>query len=86
MNRDQAIGWAVLAASVAVIIVYGWLLYAFPMLVLQVTAFIAVAAILGVLAWIGWIMATTPPPTPIEGEAATGREESATTGPRKEEA
>jgi len=60
------IGTVILLASVVGIVGYGWLLYAFPTVVLQVTAFIAVAAILSILAWIGWTMATTPPPIPIE--------------------
>jgi len=28
--------------------------------------FIAVAAVMGILAWIGYTLATTPPPKPIE--------------------
>ena len=66
MNRDRLIGATILVASVIGIVAYGWLLYAFSTVVLQITAFIAVAGILTILAWIGWTMATTPPPTPIE--------------------
>lgn len=66
MSRDQAIGAVILIASVAGIVVYGWLLFAFAMVVLQLTAFLAVAAVLVILAWIGWTMATTPPPEPID--------------------
>jgi len=58
----------ILIGSIIGIVAYGWLLYAFPTIVLQVTAFIAVGGILGILAWIGWTMATTPPPAPIEAE------------------
>jgi predicted DNA-binding transcriptional regulator len=36
------------------------------MLVLQLTGFIAVGAVLGILAWIGYTLATTPSPKPIE--------------------
>jgi len=36
------------------------------MLLLQLTAFIAIAGVLGILAWIGYTLATTPPPKPIE--------------------
>jgi predicted DNA-binding transcriptional regulator len=39
-----------------------------PMIVLQITAFVAVGAVLVVAAWIGWTMATTPPPAPLEAE------------------
>ena len=69
MNRDQALGAAVLVASLIAVIVYGWLLFLVaPQLLLQLTAFVAVAGVLGILAWIGWVMATTPPPPPLEME------------------
>jgi predicted DNA-binding transcriptional regulator len=68
MNKDRAIGVAILAGSVVGIILYAWLVYAFPVVVLQVTAFVAVAGVLVILAWIGWTMATTPPPAPLEIE------------------
>ncbi|HDJ96884.1 MAG TPA: transcriptional regulator, partial [Thermofilum sp.] len=38
----------------------------YTMLLLQLTAFIAIAGVLGILAWIGYTLATTPPPKPIE--------------------
>ena len=66
MNKDQLIGLSILIASIIGIGVYAWLLYAYALIVLQITAFIAITAILGILAWIGYTMATTPPPTPIE--------------------
>jgi len=68
-----------LVGSVFGIILYGWLVYSFPIIVLQATAFVAAAGVLGILAWIGWTMATTPPPEPIEFEtpATTGSEEAA---------
>jgi len=56
-----------MVASIAGIVIYGWLLTTpFSILVLQVTAFLAVAGVLGILAWIGYTLATTPPPKPIE--------------------
>lgn len=71
MNKDQGIGLVVLVASVVGIVLYAWLIYAFTILVLQITAFIAVVGILGIAAWIGWTMATTPPPAPLELELAS---------------
>jgi predicted DNA-binding transcriptional regulator len=71
MNKDQGIGTAILVASIIGVIVYAWLLYAYAIVVLQITAFIAVAAVLVIAAWIGWTMATTPPPAPLEPEPAT---------------
>lgn len=68
MEKDQAIGALLFVACLAGIFVYAYLLYGYAVFVLQITAFIAVALILGILAWIGWTMATTPPPAPIEIE------------------
>ena len=66
MSRDRMMGGLILAGSIVGIVVYGWLLLSYSVLVLQVTAFLAVAAMLGISAWIGWTMATTPPPAPLE--------------------
>jgi predicted DNA-binding transcriptional regulator len=68
MNKDQAIGAVILVCSIVALVVYAWLLYAYPVVVLQLTAFIAVGAMLVIMAWIGWTMATTPPPAPLETE------------------
>ncbi|MEM4430518.1 MAG: transcriptional regulator [Thermofilaceae archaeon] len=67
MTRDQAVGAALMIGSIAGIAIYGWLLMSpYSILILQLTAFIAVAGVLGILAWIGYTLATTPPPKPIE--------------------
>ena len=66
MSKDQMMGAAILVISLVVIVVYAWLLYSYALIVLQITAFVAVAGVLLILAWIGWTMATTPPPAPIE--------------------
>ncbi len=49
--------------------IYGWVIFFTPwsLLVIQISAFLAVAAVLAILAWIGYTLATTPPPEPIEG-------------------
>jgi len=62
------IGALILVASVIGIIVYGWILFftEWTILLLQITGFVAVAAVLGILAWIGYTLATTPPPKPVE--------------------
>lgn len=70
MSKDQSIGAVMLVAAIAGILIYGWLLYAYPLIVLQVTAFLAVAMILVIVGWIGWTMATTPPPAPLEPSTA----------------
>ena len=71
MPSDRVVGVVLVAVSIAVIAVYGWLLFAPPsegldMLLLKLTAFVAVAGVFGILAWIGYTLATTPPPKPIE--------------------
>jgi len=68
MNRDQALGALILIASVVGIIVYGWIVFLseFWQILLKLTAFVAVAGVLGILAWIGYTLATTPPPKPVE--------------------
>jgi predicted DNA-binding transcriptional regulator len=76
MGKDQMIGGAILAVCVIVIIGYLVLmvdpglfsLNAFEVrldvvLILVSAAFVA---ILGIGAWIGYTMASTPPPKPIE--------------------
>lgn len=67
MNKDQFLGLGILVSSVAGIILYAWLVFLVaPIIVLQITAFVAILALLGILAWIGYTLATTPPPKPIE--------------------
>ena len=68
MSRDQVIGALILAASVIGIIIYGWILFftEWSLPLLRITGFVAVVAVLGILAWIGYTLATTPPPKPIE--------------------
>ena len=78
MNKDQTIGAIILVASLSALVAYTWLLYAYAIVVLQITAFLAVAAVLVILAWIGWTMATTPPPAPIELEPSSTSAEDKT--------
>lgn len=68
MNNDQVMGWAILAASLLGVVVYFWLTFMSPwvLLTIQVSAFLAVAAVLAIVAWIGYTLATTPPPVPLE--------------------
>ena len=68
MGKDQAIGIMLLVPGVLGIIFYGWLVFLTErsMVVLQLTGFIAVATILAIVSWIGYTLATTPPPKPIE--------------------
>jgi len=91
MSKDQAIGGAILAICIIVMVGYAFLVIA-PGFVTNllninmadntvrlyaalVPVFIAFIAILLIGAWIGWTMATTPPPKPIE-EITTEIEEN----------
>ena len=86
MSKDQMLGVLILIGSIAVIGVYGWLLYVpdYQMLALIIVDTIAVVGVMGIIGWIGWTMATTPAPEPIESfeepeifeETPTSKEES----------
>jgi hypothetical protein len=82
MSKDQAIGGLILVICAAVIIGYVGLLFLYDpyiaswlnlgatanvhywLIAIPVTT--AFVAVLAIGAWIGWTMATTPPPKPIE--------------------
>jgi predicted DNA-binding transcriptional regulator len=68
MSKDQVLGGLILICAIAVIIVYGWLLYvpAYRLAALIIVDTVAVVGVMGIIAWIGWTMATTPAPKPIE--------------------
>ena len=66
MNSDQILGAFILVGSIIGVVVYGVLLYYIPIWTLQVSAFLAVVFAFGIMAWIGYTLATTPPPKPIE--------------------
>ncbi len=71
MNRDKVIGGGLLALSLAVIVVYLWLVFLPPLehvdiFVLKLTGAVAVVALFAIVGWIGYTLATTPPPKPIE--------------------
>ena len=81
MSKDQSIGGAILAVCVIVAVLYVLTLFYPTWLVsigligstanvsfwvIAIPVFVAFVAILGIGAWIGYTMATTPPPKPIE--------------------
>jgi hypothetical protein len=81
MAKDQAIGGAILVVCVLVAVLYlltlfypTWLVSIgllsstanIQFWVIAVPVFLAFVAILGIGAWIGYTMLTTPPPKPIE--------------------
>jgi len=80
MSKDRIIGGGMLIAAIIIWIlytIYGFLLILFPNLPIPKPNFnlinipitivwLAMTAVLFIAAWIGWTLATTPPPKPIE--------------------
>lgn len=82
VSKDQAIGGIILIVCVVIAALYfvaiifanniiDWFAWSLEPSTLQlwlvaIPVVIAFLAILGIGAWIGWTMATTPPPKPIE--------------------
>lgn len=85
VSKDQAIGGLICIVCIVVAILYTAGLFYFgnpfgsnpwtiQFWLVALPVFIAFIAIMLIGAWIGWTMATTPPPKPIE-EITTGIEE-----------
>jgi len=75
--NDKVWGYVILFGSLLGIVCYVYLLFLSPwaLLVVQVSAFLAVAAVLAVVAWMGYTIAATPSPEPLEdltAELSTG--------------
>ena len=72
MASDRSTGALLLIIGLAGILIYGYLLFfvdaGMTTLILQLTAFLGVAVILAIIAWIGYTMATTPPPESLDIE------------------
>ena len=68
VSQDQTIGWLIFAACVIVALGYSAALLFYPqfqLLLIAIPVYIAFIVVLAIGAWIGWTMATTPPPKPI---------------------
>jgi hypothetical protein len=70
LTKDQSYGGLILVVSIVVIFLYlygltipGWTFY-----LIAAPVVIAVLGILGITAWIGYTMYSTPPPAPLESE------------------
>lgn len=66
--NDRVLGGGILLGSLIGLALYFYLVFVSPwsLLVIQISAFAAVAAVLVIVAWIGYTLATTQPPKPIE--------------------
>ena len=92
-SKDQAMGAGILAIAIVIIVVYiYWLFgpytdwyfldYNIRTWALIIPILVMVLAVLLIAAWIGYTMATTPPPKPLEeipelSETADKKEETA---------
>jgi len=91
MVNDRVIGSTILVVSLGGIAAYFWLLFMSPWawLTVQVSAFLAVGVVLFIMAWIGYTLATTPPPMPLEDfdfESEIGGSEEELGAPEEQEA
>ncbi|MEM4576204.1 MAG: hypothetical protein QW701_01935 [Candidatus Nezhaarchaeales archaeon] len=71
MAKDKMVGGGLLALSIIVVIVYLWLVFFPPfsgvdLFVLKLTGAVAIVVVFAIVGWIGYTLATTPPPKPIE--------------------
>jgi len=94
VGKDQAIGGMIFAVCLIVGVLYtvglfyfgnpftgdGWYIQFW---LIAIPVFLAFIAIMAIGAWIGWTMATTPPPKPIE-EITSEIEEKAEEKPAEE--
>ena len=80
VSKDQGIGWIIFLVCMMVALAYvvGFFVVstAIKFWMIAIPVIIAFVLVLAIGAWIGWTMATTPPPKPIEElEAEDLREE-----------
>jgi len=92
VSKDQAIGWLIFLGCAVVGIAYVGCFAVHAALrpwLIAIPVILAFLLVLGIGAWIGWTMATTPPPKPIEEieaeEKAEEKEEKAEAEKKAEE-
>ncbi|RLI29154.1 transcriptional regulator [Candidatus Bathyarchaeota archaeon] len=102
VSKDQAIGGVIFLVCIIVALFYvatlfypQWLgnligadIAAIQFWLVAIPVFLAFVVVLGIGAWIGWTMATTPPPKPIEEielEENTEKEEKTEEEPKKKQ-
>lgn len=74
VSKDQTIGGIIflICAIVAILYTIGLFYFGTPLnwkiqfTLVAIPVFVALIAVMAIGAWIGWTMATTPPPKPIE--------------------
>jgi len=83
LNKDQSYGGLIFVVSVLISLGYlfGLTRADFRAWLIGVPVVLAVLAILGITAWIGWTMLTTPPPAPLEAEMPSSTPSTASVSP-----
>jgi len=70
VSKDQVVGSGMVVGALVVLGVIIYLLFFAPeavaLMTLKVIVTIAIGIVAGLVAWIGYTLATTPPPKPIE--------------------
>ena len=68
MVNDKNLGGIIFIGSLAGIGIYFWLVFvsSWAFITIQISAFLAVGLLLIIMAWIGYTLATTPAPTPLD--------------------
>ena len=66
--NDKLLGYVIFICSLLGIACYFYLVFLSPwfLLTIQVSVFVAVAAIFAIITWLGYTLATTSPPLPLE--------------------
>jgi hypothetical protein len=95
VSKDQGIGGLIFLICVVIAIGYTlglfWLgaplgneAWSLAFWLITIPVYLAFILILGIGAWIGWTMATTPPPKPIEELETEEKEEKKEEEPKEE--
>lgn len=70
MNRDKVVGITLIGGATLVAVLVIYLLFLAPfevaILTMKIIITLAVVVLAAVVGWIGYTLATTPPPKPIE--------------------
>ena len=78
--RDRRLGVLFFVLSIVAMIGYFWLIFLSPEDIREwaiiIPVVIVVYAVLIVVAWIGWALASTAPPLPVTGEPSENQKEA----------
>ena len=68
LSRSRVLGIAIIMFSLGCLVLYTYLLFltSYSELVLKLTVWLGVATVLLIVALVGYVIATTPPPQPLK--------------------